>query len=45
MRNGILIFNTEGDYKVKLAYRIKDGGGEKVKIRNPVFKMEIQTGI
>lgn len=45
MRNGILIFNTEGNYKAKLAYRIKDGRGEKVKIRNPVFKMEIQTGI
>ena len=29
MRNGILIFNTEGDYKVKLAYRIKDGGEKK----------------
>ena len=45
MGDGISIFNTEGDYKVKLAYRINDGRGEKVKIRNPVFKMGIQTGI
>ena len=29
MGNGISIFNTEGDYKVKLAYRIKDESGEK----------------
>lgn len=36
----IQYFNTEGDYKAKLAYRIKDESGEKVKIRNPVFKME-----
>jgi len=43
--DGILIFNTEGDYKVKLAYHIKDGRGEKVKIRNPIFKMGTQTGI
>ena len=40
MGDGISIFNTEGDYKAKLAYRIKDESGEKVKIRNPVFKME-----
>ena len=40
MGDEISIFNTEGDYKVKPAYRIKDGRGEKVKIRNPVFKME-----
>lgn len=45
MGDGILIFNTEGNYKVNLAYCIKDESGEKVKIRNPVFKMEIQTGI
>ena len=45
MGDGILIFNTEGDYKAEPAYRIKDESGEKVKIRNPVFKMEIQTGI
>ena len=40
MGDGISIFNTEGDYKVKLAYHIKDESGEKVKSRNPVFKME-----
>lgn len=40
MGDGISIFNKEGDYKAKLAYRIKDESGEKVKIRNPVFKME-----
>ena len=45
MGDGISIFNTEGDYKAELAYRIKDESGEKVKIRNPVFKMEIQTSI
>lgn len=45
MGDGISIFNTEGDYKAKPAYRIKDESREKVKIRNPVFKMEIQTGI
>lgn len=45
MGDGISIFNTKGDYKAKLAYRIKDESGEKVKIRNPVFKMGIQTGI
>lgn len=48
MGDGISIFNTEGDYKAKLAYRIKDGRGEKVKTEiqylrwesKPVFKME-----
>lgn len=45
MRDEISISNMEGDYKVKLAYHIKDGRGEKVKIRNPVFKMGTQTGI
>lgn len=45
MGDGISIFNMEGDYKVKPAYGIKDGRGEKVKIRNPVFKMGIQTSI
>ena len=29
MGDGISIFNTEGDYKVNLAYCIKDESGEK----------------
>ena len=48
MGDGISIFNTEGDYKAKLAYRIKDESGEKGKSEiqylrwksKPVFKME-----